>query len=423
MKKASIYLRAIALAAATVGTAHAGGFDTIYEDRDVTSLRPRYERGWRNNYDNVFSKALTDSERSRLADVRFGMDLRLAGREPFGFQGGGKTVIASAASVRFLEDIALAYTWLDRNGFSTQSVGDCLLMLRYWDDRKGRPPRLLEALCIPGNAWENRDVADRARRIFDTAVVFVLLHEYGHVFHGHPGNRTVRPEVSRANEEAADRFALDLLARVGEVPLGVAVLFFTMAHLSEEVAGTHPVSPDRLMSVARHLSAAAHSFERGLTPGAHVTMLAISLEVSQFALLLGDPDIQRLSARIGRTVRPDDLAPRPKGRHLAAPCGSRASGEPFDGRLTGTVTGGTTPLDVDVVLSRNSESVTGSYSFGAGFARLDGTMHGSTLNFRWTLPPDGGAGRITLQGGEYRGTWGNGNSMTDGGPIKLRRDP
>jgi hypothetical protein len=44
MKKASIYLWAIALAAATVGTAHAGGFDTIYEDRDVTSLRPRYER-------------------------------------------------------------------------------------------------------------------------------------------------------------------------------------------------------------------------------------------------------------------------------------------------------------------------------------------------------------------------------------------
>ena len=127
--------------------------------------------------------------------------------------------------------------------------------------------------------------------------------------------------------------------------------------------------------------------------------------------------------RIGRTVSPDDLAPRPKGRHLAAPCGSRVSGQPFDGRLTGTLTGGTTSLDVDVVLSRSGERVTGSYSFGAGFARLEGTMQGSTLNFRWKMPPDGGAGRITLRGGEYRGTWGNGDSTTDGGPIALRRDP
>ena len=211
------------------------------------------------------------------------------------------------------------------------------------------------------------------------------------------------------------------MARVGEVPLGVAVLFFTMAHLQEEVAGTHPVSPDRLLSVARHLSSAARSFERGLRPGAQVTMLAISLEVSQFALLLGDPDVQRLSARIGRTVTPDDLAPRPKGRHLAVPCGSRAAtGQPFDGRLTGTFTGGTTPLDVDVVLSRDGEKVAGSYSFGAGFARLEGALQGSTLNYRWRMSPDGGAGRITLEGDEYRGSWGNGASASNGGTIVLR---
>jgi Peptidase U49 len=268
----------------------------------------------------------------------------------------------------FLEDVALAHTWLERNGSSPQSLADYLLMLRYWDERAGRPPKPLPALCIPANAWDNRDVADRATRVFDSAAVFALLHECGHVFHRH--NAAVPPDKSRAQEQEADRFALDLLARVGEVPLGVAVLFFTMAHLQEEVARTHPVSPDRLMSVAQQLSSQARSFERGLRPGAQVTMMAISLQVSQFALLLGDPDIQRLSAKIGRTVTPDDLAPRPKGRHLAAPCGSRpVSRQPFDGKLSGTLTGGTTPLDVDVVLSRNGDSVTGSYSFGAGFAR------------------------------------------------------
>ena len=197
-------------------------------------------------------------------------------------------------------------------------------MLRAWDSRNGRPPKPLDALCIPRNAWDIKEIADRATQIFDTEVVFALLHEYGHVFHGHVGGAQVRPEDSRANEQAADRFALDLLGRVGHVPLGVSLLFMTMSHLSAEVARTHPVSPDRLMAVARQLSTSAQSFQRGLRPGATVTILAISLEVSQLALQLGDPDIQRASARIAQSVIPDDLAPRPKGRHLAMPCGWRA---------------------------------------------------------------------------------------------------
>jgi hypothetical protein len=65
MKKASICLRVIAIAAACAGAAHAGAFDTIYDDQDIAALRPRYERGWHDNYDNVFSKAFTDQERSR----------------------------------------------------------------------------------------------------------------------------------------------------------------------------------------------------------------------------------------------------------------------------------------------------------------------------------------------------------------------
>jgi hypothetical protein len=178
------------------------------------------------------------------------------------------------------------------------------------------------------------------------------------------------------------------------------------------------------MSVARHLTTSAQSFEQGLRPGAKVTMLNIAIQISQLALLMVDPGVQRASALIGRTVTPDDLAPRPKARHLAAPCGRRAStGQPFDGRLTGTLTGGRTPLDVDVVLSRTGDTVTGSYSFGVGFARLEGKVEGSTLNYRWRLASDSGAGRITLQDSEYRGTWGKEASSTDGGTITLRNDP
>jgi hypothetical protein len=63
------------------------------------------------------------------------------------------------------------------------------------------------------------------------------------------------------------------------------------------------------------------------------------------------------------------------------------------------------------------------HAFGGGFARLDRTIQGSTLSYRWRMASDNGAGRLTLQGGDYRGTWGMGSSATDGGPIVLRSSP
>ncbi len=64
----------IVTAVVLAGAAHAGALDTIYDDQDVASLQPRYEQGWRDNYDNVFTKVFTDQERSRLAAVRFRME-------------------------------------------------------------------------------------------------------------------------------------------------------------------------------------------------------------------------------------------------------------------------------------------------------------------------------------------------------------
>ena len=169
------------------------------------------------------------------------------------------------------------------------------------------------------------------------------------------------------------------------------------------------MSPDRLQSVARNLAANAQVYGKNLTTGGPAKAVAISLELSQFALLLADPGIQQLSAKFGETVTPEDLGPRARGRNLAAPCGQPASsGVPFAGTLHGQVTGGSTALDLDVVLKRDGDRVTGSYSYGGGFGRIDGVVAGDTLNYRWTLPPDSGAATLTLKDGVYRGTWGLG---------------
>jgi hypothetical protein len=425
----------LALAVALTHGAAAQSLDALYDDAEIADLAPLYERGWTDNFENVFVPAFTEDERARLQGIRFEMVPRVPGNEPFGFAARGTTITVSAASLRFLEDVAMAYTWLDRKGHSTQSLGDYLLMLRYWNEAEV-PPKPWDALCIPADAFSDDEVAEPARRAFSTAAVFVLLHEYGHAFHRHPGNRAVPPEVSRANEVAADSFAFDLIVRVGDMPVGVPILFFTMTNLMENradfasdsdyqsslAARTHPVSPERLQSLARHMSEWASVYDRNAKPGAQATALAIGLEVSRFAQLLADPGIQGLSSRVGRTAKPQDLAPRPRGRFLAAPCGREATDQDFDGTLSGQISDGRTPLDVDVVLNRQGSEVTGSYSFGAGFGRLEGQVDGADMSYRWTLPPDEGMGSITLGAdGGYQGSWGFAGSDSGGGLIQLRR--
>ena len=428
----------VAIVCAMGGVAPGGALDEIYDEGELAALQPRYERGWRDNYDNALSPVFTDAERSRFANVRFRLERRVPDSEPFGFMAGGDQVIASVASLKFLEDVAHAYTWLDMTGRSTQSLADYLMMLRYWSARRGRPPKPLEALCIPAEKSIDPKIVERATRVFDVATVFVLLHEYGHAFHRHPGNAAVPPAVSRVNEQAADRFALDVFTRLREAPIGVTILFFTMSHLHENradygsdeeyratlAARTHPVSPDRLQAFARNLTAQADTYAKFFQRGAQISAVALALQVSQFALLLGDPDVQRLSAMIGKTARPIDLAPRPKGRHLAAPCNSRpASTLPFDGTLQGTFFAGRTDFDVDIVLEQNGEAVDGAFSYGAGFGRMEGKVAGNTLAYRWTLGRDNGKGLMTLQGGKYAGTWGFGDSATGGGTFELQKAP
>ncbi|HUF57407.1 MAG TPA: M48 family metalloprotease [Thermohalobaculum sp.] len=421
------------LAVLLAGAAAAGPLDLLYDDDDLGDLAARYERGWKDNFDNVFLPILTPDEASRLAHVDFRMERRVEEAEPFGFMAGGDTVIASAASLLFLEDIAMAYTWLDRKGFSTRSVADYLLMLRYWPTEAGRPPKPGDALCMPADAFDDPEVADRARRAFDTAAVFILLHEYGHVHHRHPGNRAVPPAVSRVNESDADSFAFDLIARAGDMPIGVPILFFTMAHLHENradygsdadyrttlAARTHPISPERVQSLARHMSAWASTYETNSRPEAQLSALSLALEISQFGHLLADPGAQRLAASIGQTARPEDLAPRPAGRFLAEPCGRAIQSGAFSGRLAGEITDGSTPLDVDVVLERSGDRVTGAYSFGAGFGRMEGEVAGNTLAYSWTLGSDHGQGQLILDGSTYRGSWDRSGAETGGGEIVL----
>lgn len=82
--------------------------------------------------------------------------------------------------------------------------------------------------------------------------------------------------------------------------------------------------------------------------------------------------------------------------------------------VTGTYTG----TWGDTTLRQDGDHVTGAYAYDDG--RIDGELDGDTLRFAWT--EDSGSGRGVFQvlpDGSMQGTWGSGDSDSDGGAWVL----
>ncbi len=154
---------------------------------------------------------------------------------------------APIASLKFLDDLCTAYAWLQINGYGLETISEYAAMLRYQSFPDGRYPRPLLALRIPSDALRNPRVDELALGHFVvTARTFILLHELGHVYYRHRGSTI-------ANEEQADRFAAEVMARTPLPPLGIIVFFLFDAHWSSYPPGpadTHPMSGARLQALA-----------------------------------------------------------------------------------------------------------------------------------------------------------------------------
>ena len=412
----------------------------IYDRQELSDVLASDQEGWSANW-QAFHRYFTPAELAGLAQARLQFDLTVDSQEPIAFMAGGDTIRLSVASIKFLSDLSLAQAWLQQNNYSNQTIYDYLQMLQRWQRRYGetRPPKPRAALCIPANAGDDPKVEKRWLDILNSAGNFILLHEAGHLLYRHAGNQGVAPEISRANEEAADRFALDVLSRVGDPPLGVAVLFSLFTNLLESRSDfasdaeferatqlrTHPLSPDRLRAAANNLSTSSQAYSKAFGAAGKLAALNTSVQIMQLALLLGDPGIQDIGARAGRTAIPEDFAPRRQGRLLAWPCGAAPPNRamPFEGVFNGQATSGGVDLNVTATLKQDGSHVAGRYSFGAGYAALEGIVSGDRLDFVWSL--DGRSGRGTLTGGPagYEGAWGEGQSAGNAGKITLQAEP
>jgi hypothetical protein len=425
--------------------ARAGDIDELYDDATLKYWQPRYSKGLDNNLKTVIFPRLGDEERQRLAGIRIEVPLRVKDQEPFAYYTSGApwVVTISAASLKFFDDFCVAIAWLQANGYSIETASDYVSMLKYRKPAAigGRYPLPLDALEIPGNALDDRHVNDLANRIFNEAIVFVLLHELGHALHRHPGyGPDVTRAEARANEAEADAFALDMMQRIEAEPTGMTFWFVMAGHMANGrgdfasaaeyeqflANATHPLTGDRVAALADRLVASAQDFARNESdPAASVSRIQwIADQLQQIADLLDDPGYQSLVANRGRSMTPAMLAPRhadelPGGN----PAAETAGLGPFEGSYEGEFSDDTGSLPINTVLRRNGNQITGEYYYGGGAGRLVGLVKDRIFYFQWQEGNATGYGYMETvdDGATVSGRWGHGDSLDNGGTWQGKR--
>jgi Peptidase family M48 len=408
----------------------------FYDRQRLLSAKALALPGILANFRETMWSKLTPEEQRRLGSVDVVFPLENA-EHPMNFYsgvvGGKKTIVFPVSSLCFLSDMMQAHAWLDASGYSLAPITDYAAMLKYqWPPGKlaGRRYKPREALGIPDNALDDPKVHDKFQRLYGTAIVFILGHELGHLYYGHTPK--VSPERSREQEMEADRFALELMRRIGDTPVGMVPLFYTFAHLDtyksdswyadERASATHPLSSARLAAAASFLKSHAGDFV--YDRGGQLTVLKIASDIQTIATIFEDPGVQELIRNRGLSADPDQLGPRKVG--ASAPAGS--AGPPtqaFSGRYVGTWKNAKgTGFDVTLSLTRTGTSVRGSYDFGAGTVSVEGTVDGGALHYDWKWGRDyfgKGVLEPDSHGQGLKGTWGYTRAESGAGTWALKR--
>lgn len=421
----------LALLAGCVGAA-----DIDFSLRLLQQRQPVYREDIGYNYRQVVLPRLSPAERALLGGAELRFPLRSADSALFGYHSAythnGKEIVMPVESLRFFSDLCSATAWLAAHDYSLASVYDYLNMLKYGDPQQlglQRWPPPLQALQVPESGLDDPGVESRRSACFSTGVVFVLAHEIAHLLLEHRGYGGISRARAQANESDADRFAVEIMSRLGDLPLG-ALYFFTYAAYHEPhrgdfaddqawqahvAGGTHPLSAQRIDAMADHLERHANRFTAG-----PADTLWLAQQFRLIAATLLDPGIQQLLRLQGRSVRPYMLAPRRSDLWQVQPPPEPLPRQPFSGYYSGWIGGDTERIDTALVLFRDRDRVHGRYSYAGISGSLDGRINADgNLEYRFAEPGSSGSGRLLANGDRIDGAWRSRSGLT--GKASLQR--
>lgn len=417
----------------------------LYHDATLEYWQPINEEDILWNFENVILGYLTEEEKQVLGNANIEFPLRGEKKDIFEFGASGSTVTMPILSLRFLGDISLAYSWLWANGYNSSTVLQYIGMIKYKtaDQFPGNCyPKPLDALRIPKNARDDPTAMNVYSKMYTTAATFILCHELGHIRHRHPGYDSVSREQARENEAEADRFAIEIMRRIGILPGGAAFFFLSLLRWQkhridcttdeewedELNKSCHPLTAHRMRALAKEIEEAAEDF--ALTqpdPAAGLKIArSVAWDIAGVAEILEDENIQQMLLIEGRVTDLDMLEPRHSDAYVIKPSSEKYLDIPFSGVYDGKITSSANPDGVDtrLLLKRKGDEVFGMYTFFVECGTINGYIEGNILHFDWQQRAGvSGRGEFqTTDGGKvFTGTWGYGDSRDNGGIWNGRR--
>jgi len=404
------------------------------------------------NFETAILGKLTYEEKQVLGNVRVEFPLRGVNNSVFEFYVSGSyesgyTVTIPILSLRFLRDTALAYLWLEENGYNGVTVFQYIGMLKYKTANQfpdNRYPRPFDALQIPDDPLDDPKVAEvysNSNPMDTMTMMFIMCHELGHAYHHHPGYDGITHEQARKNEAEADKFAVKLMKRIGMVPGGAAFWFTTLIrwethrcdfetdeeweeHLRES---THPLTAHRIRSLAKEIEVYADDFAmvqpdycKGLERVHYIVRL-----IRGIAENLEDENLHQMLRIEGLVTEPRMLEPRQSETYVIKPSSREYPNISFSGIYDGQITPVVGKnMDTRVLFERSGDHIYGVFTHDVEYGVIDGDVEGDVLYFDWRQKAGAygrGKFRATDGGRAFTGTLGFEDSRDNGGTWDGRR--
>ena len=428
-------------------------FSKIYIIEELSYWQTRYAPNLVWNFEDLILKKLSRTERANAFGVRLEFPLTPDegfSNSPFSFYASvqDKVIYVPVSSIKFIDDLSIAYSWLVGNGFSTESLIDYIFCLKYGSTRfaGGKIPAPLKALHIPDNALDNQLVDDNSQKVLKSIVVWILSHELAHIVYQHPSYASVSHAQSQQFETDADSFASNMFKRIGTAPLGMILLFmvFTSFYLNKGDFvhekdwydylrnSTHPVSNERLNSIASEFLNSPDEFIDAESNKIRARQIVESIgnEAKEIVDLIRSPKMQDFMKVHALALDVNLLYPRKKGDLVIMEPGyseEMVDSPDFSGAYSGTychkIEGvGEEKMNAAFVFYRNKDKVTGRFSYGVGIVDIVGFVQNDQLTFNWKWGNSSGKGLLSSDSqGEFSGEWGFDDKLIGGGNLQGKR--
>jgi hypothetical protein len=268
----------VTISALTFSTTRAQNVLELYSRAELAASQRVYSPNAHDVWQNDFLPVLTASERARAGAVSLSLPLVGLRQHPLEFYASAvrHEVVLPISSIRFIDDLAIAFSYYEEHGCGSGPISDYVAALRFHSAGDGMDP--LEALGVPPiSTLKGTRIDDIAQKILKSTMYFIGAHEYAHVMYRHRDYGVLTASEAQAQETASDAFAIDVMRRIGVPPIGLTYFFLVASRLERSPGEffttdayetylrgevTHPVSAIRILQIANSLETNIGAFSR-----------------------------------------------------------------------------------------------------------------------------------------------------------------